>query len=143
MRAVVTSGTGRRAMELGRPTAGKTGTNQDLKDLWFIGYTADIACGAWMGYDDFTSMGKHFTAATKVLPWWTDFMKAAHKGLPVRNFDVPPDIVFAKIDAQTGMLALPTCPKVALAAFKKGTDPQEPCPVDHLSQSAPVIDTEE
>lgn len=143
MRAVVTSGTGRRAMELGRPTAGKTGTNQDLRDLWFIGYTADIACGAWMGYDDFTSMGKHFTAATKVLPWWTDFMKAAHKGLPIRNFDVPPDIVFAKIDSMTGMLALPSCPKVTLAAFKKGTDPQEPCPIDHLTQIKPDIDTEE
>ncbi len=143
MRSVVTSGTGRRALELARPAGGKTGTNQDLRDLWFVGFTPDISCGVWMGYDDFVSMGKHFTAATKVLPWWTEFMKKAHAGLPVRNFDVPPDIVFAKIDAVTGMLALPTCPKVALAAFKKGTDPKEPCPVDHISQTAPVVETEE
>jgi penicillin-binding protein 1A len=143
LRAVVTSGTGRRALELSRPAAGKTGTNQDLKDLMFVGFTPDLACGAWMGYDDFTSMGKHFTAASKVLPWWTEFMKKAHEGLPIRNFDVPPDIVFAKIDADTGYLALPTCPKVTLAAFKKGTDPKELCPIDHLSQIKPEAETEE
>ncbi len=143
MRAVVTSGTGSRAQSLNRPVGGKTGTNQDLRDLWFIGYTPDIACGAWMGFDDFTSMGKHFTAATKVLPWWVEFMKRAHAGMPVRNFEVPPEIVFAKIDSATGMLALPTCPKVTLAAFKKGTDPQDPCPIDHLSQQLPEATTEE
>jgi penicillin-binding protein 1A len=143
LRAVVTSGTGRRALDLDRPAAGKTGTNQDLKDLWFVGFTPDLACGAWMGYDDFTSMGKHFTAASKVLPWWTEFMKKAHAGLPVKNFQVPPDIVFAKIDADTGMLALPTCPRVTLAAFKKGTDPKELCPVDHLNQVKPAAETEE
>ena len=143
LRAVVTSGTGRRALDLGRPAAGKTGTNQDLKDLMFVGFTPDVACGAWMGYDDFTSMGKHFTAATKVLPWWTEFMQKAHQGLPIRNFEVPSDIVFAKIDADSGYLALPTCPKVTLAAFKKGTDPKELCPIDHLSQQKPEAETEE
>ena len=143
LRAVVTSGTGARAQELGRPTGGKTGTNQDLKDLWFVGFTPDLVCGAWMGYDDFTSMGKHFTAASKVLPWWTEFMKKAHEGIPVHNFAVPPDIVFAKIDKDTGLLALPTCPKVTLAAFKKGTDPKDLCPIDHLAQQAKEEETEE
>src|ERR1019366_2857954 len=134
LRAVVMSGTGARAQDLGRPAGGKTGTNQDLKDLLFVGFTPDLVCGAWMGYDDFTSMGKHFTAASKVLPWWTAFMKKAHQGIPVHNFAVPPDIVFAKIDKDTGLLAMPTCPKVTLAAFKKGTDPKDLCPVDHLAQ---------
>ncbi len=143
MKAVVTSGTGARAQALDRPVAGKTGTNQDLKDLWFVGYTPDLVAGAWMGYDDFTSMGKHFTAASKVLPWWVDFMKQAHKGIPVHNFAVPPDIVFAKIDSASGLLALPTCPKVALVAFKKGMDPKELCPIDHLAQPAKVEETEE
>ncbi len=96
-----------------------------------------------MGYDDFTSLGKHFTAASKVLPWWVEFMKRAHQGIPEHNFPVPEGIVFAKIDTQTGMLALPTCPKVALVAFKKGTDPKELCPVDHLSQIKPEAETEE
>ena len=128
LRAVVTSGTGRRALDLDRPAAGKTGTNQDLKDLMFVGFTPDLVAGAWMGYDDFTSMGKHFTAASKVLPWWTDFMKKAHQGIPFHNLAVPPDIVFAKIDAESGYLALPTCPKVALVAFKKGTDLKNSAP---------------
>jgi penicillin-binding protein 1A len=143
LKAVITSGTGARARELGRPAGGKTGTNQDLKDLWFVGFTPDLAAGAWMGYDDFTSLGKHFTAASKVIPWWTDFMKKAHEGIPVHNFEVPPDIVFAKIDAQTGLLALPTCPKVVLAAFKKGTDPKDLCPIDHLAVQKKEEETEE
>ncbi len=143
MRAVVTSGTGRAAMELERPAGGKTGTNQDLKDLWFVGFTPDLVTGAWMGYDDFSSMGKHFTASSKVVPWWTEYMKKALSGAPVSKFTVPDGMVFAKIDAQTGYLALPTCPKTVLEVFKKGTDPKEFCPVDHFHQALPENETEE
>jgi penicillin-binding protein 1A len=143
LRAVVTSGTGARAQDLDRPAAGKTGTNQDLRDLWFVGFTPELVAGAWMGYDDFTSMGKHFTASSKVVPWWTTFMKKALAGTHVQNFKVPEGIVFAKIDKQTGFLALPACPKVVLAAFKQGTDPHDLCPVDHLTQLIPELETEE
>jgi penicillin-binding protein 1A len=143
LHAVVNEGTGRRALELGRPTAAKTGTNQDLRDLWFVGFTPELATGAWMGYDDFTSMGKKFTAASKVVPWWTDFMKEALKGTPARTFTVPDGIIFAKIDAQTGYLALPSCPKVVLQAFKRGTEPRDLCPVDHAAQPIAEKETEE
>jgi len=143
LRAVVTSGTGGRAQELGRPAGGKTGTNQDLRDLTFVGFTPDLVAGAWMGYDDFSPLGKHFTASSKVVPWWTSFMKKAHEGIPVKNFSVPDGIVFAKIDKQTGFLALPGCPKTTLAAFKKGTDPREFCPVDHLRKQIKEEETEE
>jgi penicillin-binding protein 1A len=143
LHAVVSEGTGRRALDLGRPAAGKTGTNQDLRDLMFVGYTPELVAGAWMGYDDFTSMGKHFTAAGKVVPWWTEFMKKALAGTPARNFNVPDGIIFAKIDSQTGYLALPSCPKVVLQAFKKGTEPKDLCPVDHASQPIPEKETEE
>ncbi len=143
LRAVVLQGTGGRAQALGRPVAGKTGTNQDLRDLWFVGFTPDLVAGAWMGYDNFAPLGKHFTASSKVLPWWTEFMKEAHKGMPVKNFAVPEGIVFTKIDKQTGFLALPTCPKVVLAAFKKGTDPKDLCPVDHLANPLKEEETEE
>ncbi|OGR90922.1 MAG: hypothetical protein A2992_01705 [Elusimicrobia bacterium RIFCSPLOWO2_01_FULL_59_12] len=141
--AAVKEGTGRRATALNRPVGGKTGTNQDLRDLWFVGFTPELACGAWMGYDDFTSMGKKFTAASKVLPWWTDFMQKSLQGTPVRNFNVPDGIVFAKMDAQTGYQALPSCPQVVLAAFKNGTEPHELCPIDHVSQPIPEKATEE
>jgi penicillin-binding protein 1A len=143
LRAVVNGGTGSRAQELDRPAGGKTGTNQDLRDLWFVGFTPQLVTGAWMGYDDFSSLGKHFTAASKVLPWWTAFMKRALKGAPVQNFPVPEGIVFAKIDKQTGLLALPTCPKVVLAAFRKGTEPKELCPVDHYATPIKEEETEE
>jgi penicillin-binding protein 1A len=143
LRAVVNEGTGRRVLELGRPAGGKTGTNQDLRDLWFVGFTPDVVAGAWMGYDDFTSMGKKFTAASKVVPWWTEFMKKALAGKPVKNFAVPDGIIFAKIDVQTGYLALPSCPKVVLQAFKKGTEPRDLCPIDHASQPIPEKETEE
>jgi penicillin-binding protein 1A len=143
LHAVVTEGTGRRALDLDRPAAGKTGTNQDLRDLMFVGFTPELAAGAWMGYDDFTSMGKHFTAAGKVVPWWTEFMKKALAGTSVHNFAVPEGIVFAKIDAQTGYLALPSCPKVVLQAFKKGTEPKDLCPIDHAAQPLPEKETEE
>jgi penicillin-binding protein 1A len=70
-------------------------------------------------------------------------MKKALAGSPARNFTVPEGIVFAKIDAQTGFLALPSCPKVVLAAFKKGTEPRDLCPIDHTAQAIPEKDTEE
>ena len=143
LRAVVTSGTGIRATELGRPAAGKTGTNQAARDLWFIGFTPDLVTGAWMGYDNFETLGKNFTASTKVLPWWTAFMKKALEGTPAHNFVVPPGIVFAKIDKQTGYLALPSCPKVVLAAFRKGTEPKDLCPIDHVSVQQKEEETEE
>ena len=89
------------------------------------------------------SMGKKFTAGSKVVPWWTEFMKNALKGSPVRSFTVPEGITFAKIDAQTGFSALPSCPKIVLQAFKKGTEPSELCPVDHANDPIPEKEAEE
>lgn len=143
LRAVVTSGTGGKAMELGRPVAGKTGTNQSARDLWFVGFTPDLVAGAWMGYDNFEPLGKNMSASTKVLPWWTAFMKEAHKAIPARQFPVPQDITFVKIDRQTGYLALPSCPKPVLVAFRKGTEPTDLCPVDHLNQQLKEEETQE
>lgn len=125
MQAVVEEGTGRGARALGRPVAGKTGTTQDLRDLWFIGFTPDLVAGVWLGYDDFLSMGKKITSAGVTVPFWTDFMKEALKSMPARDFPVPPGIVFAKIDADTGLLALPTSEDVTLEAFKTGSVPTE------------------
>jgi penicillin-binding protein 1A len=128
MEAVVQEGTGRYASTLGRPVAGKTGTTQDLRDLWFVGYTPDLAAGVWMGYDDFLPLGKKITSAGVTVPLWTDFMREAGQYIPVRDFPVPPGIVFAKVDAETGLLALPTTRHVVLQAFKAGTVPTEFAP---------------
>jgi penicillin-binding protein 1A len=134
LKGVVQNGTGHYARRLNRPLAGKTGTSNDNRDLWFIGYTPDLVAGAWMGYDDFSSLGrKDWTGGSTVVPWWTEIMEGILKEFPKRDFPVPPGIVFQKIDADTGLLALPTCPKQKriLEAFLEGTEPKAYCQVDH------------
>lgn len=143
LRSVITEGTGRAARDLQRPAAGKTGTSQDQRDLWFVGFTPDLVCGAWMGYDDFSPLGKKLAAGGVLVPWWTEFMKEALKDVPVKDFTVPAGITFSKIDRITGALALPTCPKVILEAFQSGTEPKEFCTVDHTTKKTVEMETEE
>lgn len=143
LRSAVTEGTGHEAKNLQRPVAGKTGTSQDQRDLWFVGFTPDLVCGAWMGYDDFASLGKKLAAGGVLVPWWTDFMKEAQNDLPVKDFTVPSGITFAKIDRLTGLLANASCPKVILESFVAGTEPKEYCPVDHWEKKVPEMETEE
>lgn len=131
LKTVVESGTGVRAKELKRPLAGKTGTTNENKDLWFVGYTPDLVAVAWMGYDDATSLGRKLSSGSTLVPWWTAIMKRLLADTPSRDFPVPDEIVFSKVDADTGLLALPTCPKKAVVAFKKGTEPAQFCPFDH------------
>jgi penicillin-binding protein 1A len=143
MKGVVERGTGYYARRLGRPLAGKTGTTQDQRDLLFVGFSPDIVCGVWVGYDDFRPLKKGLTASAIAVPLWTDVMREAFRGQPPRDFPVPSKIEFAKIDADTGYLALPTCPKVILESFKEGTVPTEFCPYEHLSGESPdKVDTE-
>jgi len=132
MKGVVQRGTGSHASRLKRPIAGKTGTSQDSKDMWFIGMTPDLTAAAWMGYDDFMSLPmKDWTGGGTVVPWWTEIMDAVLKDQPVRDFPVPEGIVFVTVDQETGKLALPTCKKKILESFIKGTEPKEFCDVQH------------
>ena len=133
MKGVVQRGTGSYASKLKRPIAGKTGTSQDSKDMWFIGMTPDLTAAAWMGYDE---MGlsipiKDWTGGGTVVPWWAEIMETVLKDQPVRDFPVPDGIVFVTVDQDTGKLALPTCKKKILEAFIKGTEPKEFCDVVH------------
>ncbi|MBI5743648.1 MAG: PBP1A family penicillin-binding protein [Elusimicrobia bacterium] len=132
MKGVVQRGTGAAAARLKRPIAGKTGTSQDSKDMWFIGMTPDLTAAAWMGYDDFISLPmKDWTGGGTVVPWWTEIMETVLKDQPARDFPVPDGIVFATVDQETGKLALPTCKKKILEAFIKGTEPKEFCDAVH------------
>jgi penicillin-binding protein 1A len=142
MQAVVQEGTGRHARRLGRPAAGKTGTTQEMRDTWFIGFIPDLAAGVWIGYDDFIPLGKGISSAATSVPWWTDFMAEAMKYVPGREFPVPPGIVFAKIDSDTGLLALPSCRHVVLEAFRQSSVPREFCNVDHDALIPEVPETE-
>jgi len=84
---VVQFGTGVRAKELGRPSAGKTGTTNDFTDAWYIGFTPQITAGVWVGNDDKrVSLGKKETGARAALPIWLEFMQQAVQGMPVEDF---------------------------------------------------------
>jgi penicillin-binding protein 1A len=134
MKGVVRRGTGAYTSRLKRPIAGKTGTSQDSKDMWFIGMTPDLTAAAWMGYDDMSSLTmQDWTGGGTVVPWWTEIMEAVLKEQPVRDFQVPEGVVFVTVDRDTGKLALPTCPakNKMLEAFIKGTEPKEFCDAVH------------
>ncbi len=124
MKGVVARGTGGAARALKRPIAGKTGTSQNHRDMWFIGMTPTYAAGAWMGYDDDTSQesGK-WTGGGTVAPWWTSIMEELLKDEPVEDFPVPDGIEFVFVNTETGKLALPADRNKFLEAFKKGTAP--------------------
>ncbi|OIN99981.1 MAG: hypothetical protein COX65_01415 [Elusimicrobia bacterium CG_4_10_14_0_2_um_filter_56_8] len=131
MKGVVQRGTGVYASRLKRPLAGKTGTSQDSKDMWFIGMTPDLTAAAWMGYDDMSSIPMKDWTSGSVIPWWTGIMELVLKDQPIRDFPVPEGIVFVTVDQESGKLALPTCKKKILEAFIKGTEPTEFCDVIH------------
>ncbi len=131
MKGVVQRGTGAYASRLKRPLAGKTGTSQDSKDMWFIGMTPDLTAAAWMGYDDFMSIPIKDWSSSLTVAWWTEIMQAVLKDQPARDFPVPDGIVFVTMDPDTGKLALPTCKKKLLEAFVKGTEPKEFCDAQH------------
>ncbi|HXK08895.1 MAG TPA: PBP1A family penicillin-binding protein [Vicinamibacteria bacterium] len=128
LRSVLDEGTGASARGLGftAEAAGKTGTTNDYRDAWFAGFTPDLLCVVWVGFDDNTPVGLSGTKAA--LPIWVDFMKAALGGHEPARFPDPPEgIVFVEIDAETGLLARPACPKKRMEAFVAGTEPREPC----------------
>lgn len=117
-------GTGGKARALGRPVAGKTGSTNGYFDGWFIGYTNQIATGTWVGFDEEKSLGLGEVGGDTALPIWVDYMKTAHQGLPVQDFSVPPGIVFANIDTQSGNLASSSSANVVRQAFVEGTEPK-------------------
>lgn len=121
MQGVVQRGTGVAVKVLGRPVAGKTGTTNDYKDAWFIGFTPELAAGIYVGYDTPRSMGT-VTGGTFAAPIFTEFMKNALKGTPVTDFTVPPGMDEEWISPSSGVKASPGDSAI-LEAFKPGTGP--------------------
>jgi penicillin-binding protein 1B len=107
------------------PAAGKTGSSHDG---WFAGYTSNLLCIVWVGYDDYSDL--HLSGAQTAAPIWADFMKKA-AALPdysdMRSFGQPSGVVEVQLDKTTNRLATPACPETYTAAFVNGTEPRETC----------------
>ncbi len=128
LEGVVKYGTGQRVRALKRPVAGKTGTTNNLYDAWFVGYTPRYITGVWVGYDQERSLGKGETGSRAASPIWLGFMQKILEKEPIRVFQVPEGVVFAKIDAETGLLPIPESNKTIFECFKEGTVPTETTP---------------
>jgi penicillin-binding protein 1A len=128
LQSVIEEGTGRRVLSLNRPAAGKTGTTNDFHDAWFIGYTPQYTTGVWVGFDNEASLGRGETGARAASPIWLDFMQQVLAGKPAQVFQIPKGVVFAKIDADTGLLPIPESKHTIFECFKEGTVPTEYTP---------------
>ncbi len=110
------------------PSAGKTGTTDDYRDAWFVGYTPQIITGVWVGYDKPRPGGKGFTGGAVATPIWEHFMRTAVASKPVADFTRPDTVVSVSIDPATGFLAAPDCPARQDEYYIAGTEPTEYCP---------------
>jgi len=127
MESVVQYGTGWKAKALGRPVAGKTGTTNDYKDAWFVGYTKDLVAAVWVGFDDMRSLGSLETGARAAAPIWISFMKSVVNGEPQEFFPPEEGIVSCSIDPATGLLSGTEGAGIK-EYFLKGTEPKQLAP---------------
>jgi penicillin-binding protein 1A len=125
LEGVVQRGTGVTIRQVGKPLAGKTGTTDDERDTWFIGFSPDLAVGVFVGFDQPKSLGDREQGATVAAPVFREFMRAALKDKPAAPFRVPSDIRLVRVNAETGLPARPGERGVILEAFKPGTIPTE------------------
>jgi penicillin-binding protein 1A len=134
MQSVVEKGTGQKAKEVERPVAGKTGTTNDTKDAWFVGFSPDLLAGVWIGFDAERSLGSKETGGHAACPIWTAFMKQALADRPVLEFTMPRDVVQVHIDPGSGLRSYPGGP-AKLEYFVAGTEPVQ-------MAVAPVVEDE-
>jgi penicillin-binding protein 1A len=125
MEGVVQRGTAVTISELGRPIAGKTGTTNDEKDAWFVGYTPNLVVGLYMGYDKPQNLGKGATGGGLAAPIFKEFMADALKDTPVVDFKVPEGMKLISINRKTGMRAGEGEGGTIVEAFKPGTGPAD------------------
>ncbi|PKN18701.1 MAG: penicillin-binding protein [Deltaproteobacteria bacterium HGW-Deltaproteobacteria-6] len=125
MQDVVESGTGRRVKSIGRPVAGKTGTTNDIRDAWFIGFTPSLITGVWIGYDQEKSLGKQEVGGRAAAPVWLYFMEKALANAPVEAFPAPEGIVFVKVDHKSGRPTQASGPGTIYECFLDNAPPSE------------------
>ena len=143
LRSVVEEGTAKAARKLGRPAAGKTGTSNNARDAWFVGYTPEVVAGVWVGYDDHRPLGRAESGAKAALPVWMDVVKMMSEGHPPAEFPVPPGVERVRIDRKTGLRAYEGTPDADALdeVFLEGTAPTETAlPPDMLDSDSFVLE---
>jgi penicillin-binding protein 1A len=123
LEGVVERGTATRLSKIGIPLAGKTGTTNESKDTWFIGFSPDLVVGVFVGFDEPKSLGKRETGGSTAAPIFGDFMQEALKDTPPMPFRVPPGVKNVRINAATGRAAQPGDKQIIWEAFVAGTEP--------------------
>jgi penicillin-binding protein 1A len=122
LQGVVERGTGKAVQAVGKPIAGKTGTTNNWRDAWFVGFTPDLAAGVYIGYDNPDSLGDDETGGHIAAPVFRDFMIAALKDAPATSFRTPPGMRLYRVSAATGLPA-GSSEKAIYEAYKPGTEP--------------------
>lgn len=125
MEGVVTRGTAAGKIKLDRQVAGKTGTTNDEKDAWFVGYTPDLVAGLYIGFDNPAPLGRGATGGSLSAPLFNEFMQAATEGTQPTKFLVPEGMQMIAVDRKTGMAAVEGDPDTIMEAFKPGTGPAD------------------
>ncbi len=125
LEGVVQRGTATSLKKLGMPLAGKTGTTNDEKDAWFVGFTPDLVVGVYVGYDIPRPMGKGQTGGKVAAPIFGDFVKMALEGKPAVPFRIPPGVKLVRVSLKTGLRAQPGEKDNIIEAFKPGEEPDD------------------
>jgi penicillin-binding protein 1A len=125
LEGVVQRGTGVSIKSLKRPLAGKTGTTNESRDTWFVGFSPDLAVGVFAGFDNPATLGRRETGSSVSVPIFKQFMAEALAGVPPTPFRVPPGIRQVMINPKTGARAKPGDEKTIWEAFLTGTEPTE------------------
>ncbi|GAB4195806.1 MAG: penicillin-binding protein 1A [Thalassobaculales bacterium] len=124
LQGVVERGTGTAIRAVGKPLGGKTGTTNEATDLWFVGFSPDLAVGIYIGFDNPKSMGARETGSSVAAPVFKQFMELALADRPATPFRIPPGVKLVRVNAETGEPARPGDRVTILEAFKPGSEPQ-------------------
>ncbi len=141
LRHVVDAGTAidaRLIYKFEHPAGGKTGTTDDYRDAWFIGFTPDITLGVWFGYDSTRTIFPNATGTQLAVPVWSLIMKEIYKDKPKKNFYIPYGVKFVEVCRVSGKLPERNCPRI-YEPFREGKEPKEYCPIHKSSKE--ILDT--
>ncbi|EXJ10327.1 penicillin-binding protein 1A [Nitrincola nitratireducens] len=142
LKDVIRRGTGRSALSLNRPDlAGKTGTTNSQRDVWFSGFNRDIVATAWIGFDQPAPLGRREFGGTAALPIWIDFMQTVAKYYPVKEFERPSDVRTVSVDPNTGLLAYSGQSNAIPELFRQGSEPTRQANSPEARQQGSVIES--